>query len=226
MRTAFFIILVLILSISSGFLVFGFANMRYMASESQGPYDYNVKFGEGIEAEDLGVLVSINLSFVKTWFIGEEKNVSLEVSAEKFHSAVQNFSWRIFWIKLFTVEDGKWKNTVPHGSSFLHESEWSDSYLYQRQNVSLHITNLNYLESVDRAWFGIEMMMEVYYNNTGYGFTFYTPIGEIGPVAVLSPLYSPTSLAAISTSTIAVSTTLAHQLLSKIILRSKKKPLP
>ena len=226
MRTAFFVILVLIFSISIGFLVFGLTNMHYMASESQGPYSYNVEFGEGIEAKDLGVVVNMNLSFVKTWFVGEEKNVSLEVSAEKFNSAVQNFSWRIFWIKLFTVREGKWKNIVAQGSSFLNESERSDSYLYKRQNVSVDVVNLNYLESVDNAWFRIEIMMDVYYNNTEYSFTFYTPIGEIGPVAVLSSLYSPISLATISTVIIAVSTTLAHQLLRKINLISRKKPLP
>lgn len=224
-RTALFIILVLILSISLGFLVFGFANMHYMASEIQGPYDYNVKFGEGFEAKDLGVLVNVNLSFVKTWFVGEEKNVGLEVSAEKFHSAVQNFSWRIFRIDLFTFREGKWR-IVAYGSSFLNASEWSDTYLYKRQDVSVGSVNLNYLESVDKAWFRIEIMMGVYYNNTEYSFTFYTPIGEMGPVAILSPLYSSISLATISTATIAVSTTLAHQLLGKKTLRFRKKPLP
>ncbi len=225
-RTTLFIILVLIFSISIGSTVFVFANMHYMASETQGPYDYAVKFGEGIEAEDLGVVVNINLSFTKTWFVGEEKNVALEASAEKVSSLVQNFSWRIFWIKLFTVKDGKWKNIVAHGSSFLNESEWSDSYLYRHQNVPVHITNLNYLESVDKAWFGIEIMMSVFHNNTEYSFTFSTPRSEIGPVAVLSPLYSPISLATISTATTALITTLTPQLLRKRTLVSKKKPLP
>jgi len=197
-----------------------------MVSETQGPYDYAVKFGEGIEAEDLGVVVNINLSFTKTWFVGEEKNVALEASAEKVSGLVQNFSWRIFWIKLFTAKNGKWKNIVAHGSFFLNESEWSDSYLYKRQNVSVGVVNLNYLESVDKAWFGIEIMMSVFHNNTEYGFTFSTPRSEIGSVAVLSPLYSPISLATISTATIALSTTLTPQLLRKRTLVSNKKALP
>jgi len=227
-RTAFFVILVLILSISLGFLVFGFTNMRYEASESQGPYDYNVKFGEGDQAKNLEVVVNVNLSFAKTWFVGEEKNVGLKVSAEKVSNIVQNFSWRIFWVKLFTGRDvwGNWREIVCSGSNFLNASEWSDSYLYKRQNISVGVVNLNYLESVDKAWFKIEIMMDVYHNNTEYSFTFYTPIGEIGPVAVLSPLYSSISLAVISTTTIAVPTILAHQLLSKRTLRSNKKPLP
>lgn len=210
MRTAFFVVLVLIFSTGIGFLVFSLVNMHYLISESQGPYSYNVRFGEGIEAKDLGVVVNLTLSFDKTWFIGEEKNVSLEVSAEKVSNLVQNFSWRIFWIKLFTVKDGKWKNIVAHGSSFLDESEWSDSYLCNRQEVPVYTTNLNYLESVDKAWFEVEIMMEVYYNSTEYSFTFYTPTGEMGPVAVLSPLYSPLSLAAISTAITAASTSIAY----------------
>ncbi len=225
MRTTLFIVIVLIFSISIGFTVFTFANTHYMVSETQGPYDYAVKFGEGIEAEDLGVVVNISLSFTKTWFVGEEKNVALETSAEKVSGLVQNFSWRIFWIRLFTVKDEKWKNTIAHGSSFLNESEWSDSYLYKHQNVPVHITNLDYLESVDKAWFGIEIMMSVFHNNTEYDFTFSTPRSDIGPVAVLSPLYSPISLATISTAITAISTTLASQLLSKIALISRKKPL-
>lgn len=202
--------------------------MRYLISESQGPYNYNVRFGKGIEAKDLGVVVNMNLSFDKTWFVGEEKNVGLEVSAEKVSNAVQNFSWRIFWVKLFTGRDvwGNWRDIVGSGSNFLDESEWSDSYLYKRQNVSVGVVNLSYLESVDKAWFGIEIMMSVFHNNTEYNFTFYTPIGEIGPVAVLSPLYSPISLATTSTATIALFATLTPQLLRKRTLVSKKKALP
>jgi len=198
-----------------------------MVSETQGPYDYNVKFGEGVQAEDLGVVVNVNLSFAKTWLVGEEKNVGLEVSAEKVSNAVQNFSWRIFWVKLFTGRDvwGNWRDIVGSGSNFLDASEWSDSYLYKRQNVSVGVVNLNYLESVYKAWFGIEVMMSIFHNNTEYSFTFCTPIGEIGPVAVLSPLYSPISLATISTSITAISTTLAGQLVGKIALISRKKPL-
>jgi hypothetical protein len=225
LRITSLVILVLILSASIGSTVFVLADMHYTGSETQGPYDYVVKFGEGIEAEDLGVAVNINLSFTKTWFVSEEKNVALEVSAEKVSSLVQNFSWRIFWIKLFTVKDGKWKDIVAHGSSFLNESEWSDSHLYKHQNIPVHITNLNYLESVGKAWFGIEIMMSVFHNNTEYNFTFSTPRSEIGPVAVLSPLYSPISLAAISTSITAISTALASHLIGKIALISKKKPL-
>jgi hypothetical protein len=200
--------------------------MYYIASESQGPYDYNVRFSEGVEAKDLGVVVNMNLSFVKTWFVGEKKDVTLEVSAENVNSAVQNVSWRIFWIELFTVEEGKWKNIVAHGSSFLNESESSNAYLHQRQKVSVDVVNLNYFESAPNAWFRIGIKMDVHYNNTEYSLTSYTPIGEIGPVAVLSPLYSPISLAAISSAAVAVSTTLASQLLGKATLISRKKPLP
>jgi hypothetical protein len=231
LRTLLFIILVLLLSVSIGSTVFVFANIHYMVSETQGPYDYAVKFGEGIEAENLGVVVNINLSFTKTWFVGEEKNVALEASAEKVSDLVQNFSWRIFWIDLFTVKDAKWKDIVAHGSSFLNEREWSDSYLFKRQNISVGVVNLNYLESVDKAWFGIEIMMSVFHNNTEYGFTFSTPRSGmhacmIGPVAVLSPLYSPISLATISTATIALFTTLTPHLLRKRTLVSNKKALP
>jgi hypothetical protein len=229
-RNVSFIILVLIFAIGIGSLVFSFTNMHYAVSETQGPYEYNVKFSEGIEAKDLGVVVNTNLSFAKTWFVGEEKNVTLEISAEKVSNMVQNFSWRIFWIKLFTVREGKWKDLVGVGSYFLEletgRREWSDSYLYKRRNVSVGIANLNCFQSVDKAWFGIEIMMDVYRNNTEYSFTFYTSIGEIGPVAVLSPLCSPLSLATISTATTAISTTLAYKLHSKITLISRKKPLP
>ena len=64
-----------------GSTVFVFANMHYMASETQGLCDYNVKFDDGFQAKDLGVVVNVNLSFARTWFVGEEKNVTLEVSA-------------------------------------------------------------------------------------------------------------------------------------------------
>jgi len=217
LRTSLFIILVLLFSVIIGSTVFVFTNMRYMVSETQGPYGYDVKFGEGVQAKDLGVVVNVNLSFAKTWLVGEEKNVGLEISAEKVSNIVQNFSWRIFWVKLFTGRDvwGNWRKIVGYGSNFLNADEWNDSYLYKRQNVSVGVVNLNYFESVDKAWFGIEIMMSVFHNNTEYGFTFYTPIGEIGPVAVLSPLYSPISLATISTATIALFTTLTPQLLRK-----------
>jgi hypothetical protein len=227
LRTAFIVILVLIFSLSVGFLVFGFINMHYMASETQGPYDYNVKLGEGFQAKDLGVVVDVNLSFPKTWFVGEEKNVGLEVSAEKVSNIVQNFSWRVFWVRLFTGRDvwGNWREIVGVGSNFLDASERSDSYLYKRQDVSVGVVNLNYLESVDETWFGVEIMMDVYHNNTEYSFTFSAPIGEIGPVVVLSPLYSPISLATIATSITSIFTTLVSQLQGKITLISRKKPL-
>ena len=105
MRTSFFVILVLGVSASLGLLVYGLTHARYVTPESQGPYDYDVKFGEGIQAKDLGVKVNVSLSFAKTWFVGEEKNVDLEVSAERVSSIVQNFSWRVFWIKLYTGGD-------------------------------------------------------------------------------------------------------------------------
>jgi len=152
------------------------------------------------------------LSFTKTWFVGEERNVALEASAEKVSNLVQNFSWRIFWIKLFNVRDGKQKEIVAHGSSFLNESGWSGSYLYKHQSVPVQTINLNYFESVNNAWFEIEIMMRVFLNNTEYGFTFSTSRSEIGPVVILSPLFSPISLAIISTTTIALLTTLPLQL--------------
>ena len=214
-RTTLFIISVAVFSVIIGSTVFVFANMHYTGSETEGPYDYNVKFGEGVQSKDLGVVVDVNLSFAKTWFVGEEKNVALEASAGKVSDFVQNFSWRIFWIDLFTVKDGEWKNVVAHGSSFLNEREWSDSYLFKRQNISVGVVNLSYLESVNKAWFGIEIMMSVFYNKTEYGFTFSTQGSEIGPVAVLSPVYSPINLAIISTATMAIFTTLTPQLLKK-----------
>ena len=198
--------------------------MHYMVSGSQGPYKYHVKLGEGIEAKDLGVVVNVNLSFVKTWFVGEERKVSLQVSAEKFDGDVQNFSWRIFWVELFTVKEGRWKDIVAHGSSFLNEGEWSDTYLYKRQNVSVDVVNLNYLESAYNALFRIGIMMDIYHNNTEYSLTFYTPIGEIGSVAVLSPFYSPTSLGTISAVTTALLATLTRQLRDKVTLTYRRKP--
>ncbi len=226
MRTAFLLTLVLVLSLGVGLSVFSLTSMHYTGSEIQGPYDYSVEFGEGIETKDLEVVVSMNLSFEKIWFVGEEKNVTLEVSAEGVSSLVQNVSWRIFWIKLFSVEGGKWTDIVAHGSSFLDASEWSATYLHKRLSVPVNTVNLNYLESVDKAWFGIEIMMSVLHNNTEYEFTFYTPRSQIGPVAVLSPLYSPVSLATISTATVALFTTLAPQFLRKRTLVSSKKRLP
>jgi hypothetical protein len=223
-KTTFFIVLVAIISIGIGFTVLGVASMRYSVLQFQGPYRYEVTFGEGTQAEDLGVAVNLNLShFDGTWFVGEEENFILEVSAEKGSSMVQNFSWRIFWIELFTLREGRW-HIVGHGSVFLNETEWSDLRLHRRQDVSVGIVNLNYLESVDKAWFRIGIMMNVYHNNTDYGLTFYTPMGEIGPVSILSPLYSPVSLAMISTATTALSITLARQLLGKTTLISKKSP--
>jgi hypothetical protein len=68
--------------------------------------------------------------------------------------------------------------------------------------------------------------MSVFHNNTEYNFTFYTPRREIGPVAVLSPLHSPISLATISTATIALFTTLTPQLLRRRTLVSNKKAIP
>jgi hypothetical protein len=105
---------------------------------------------------------------------------------------------------------------VAHGASFLNESEWSDSRLYKRQDVSVSIVNLNYLELVNKAWFRIGIMMDMYYDNKEYSLTSYTSMGEIGPVTILSPLFSPISLAAIATTTIALPTTLAYLLLGKI----------
>jgi hypothetical protein len=225
-RTVTFIVVVSVFSISAGFLVFVLTNMYYMTSVSQGPYGYSVRFYDGVEAKDLGVVVNVNLSYVKTLFVGEKKDVTLEVSAEKANSAVQNFTWRIFWIELFTVEEGRLNNIVAHGSCFLNKSESSEAYLYQRQKVSVGVVNLNYLESVNNAWFRIGIMMSVNYNGTEYSLTSYTPIGELGPVAVLSPLYSSISLAAVSSATIAASTVLVSQHLSRAALISKKKPLP
>jgi len=186
-----------------------------------------VKLGEGIQAKDLGVTVNVNMSFAKTWFVGEEKNVDLEVSAERVSRVVQNFSWRVFWIRLYTGGDvqGNGRYIVGSGSNFLNASEWSTSYLYKHHNIPVGIVNLNYFESVGSAWFGVEIMMQVYHNNTGYSFTFDTLTREIGPVAVLSPLYSSTSLATISTTTTAA-IGLTYQLSTKTTLRSNKKPLP
>jgi len=227
MRTRFFVVLVLVVSASVGLLVYGFTYTRYGASESQGPYDYDVKFGEGTRAKDLGVIVNINLSFAKTWFVGEEKNVDLEVSAEKISSVVQNFSWRVFWIKLYAGGDvrGNGREIVGFGSNFLNASEWSASYLYKHQSIPVGVVNLNYFESVDAAWFDVEMMMEVYHNDTDYSFTFHAPTREIGSIAVLSPLYSSTSLATISTAIVAA-IGLTYQLSTKTTSKSDKKLLP
>jgi len=223
-RYVFSIMVLVIVSISVGSVVFALTDMHYKASESQGPYSYNVNFGEDNQAKDLGVVVNLNLSrFAKSWFVGEEKNVILEVSAEKSLNIVQNFSWRIFWVELFTFRDGSW-HKVAHGASFLNESEWSDSRLYKRQDVSVSIVNLNYLELVNKAWFRIGIMMDMYYDNKEYSLTSYTSMGEIGPVTILSPLFSPISLAAIATTTIALPTTLAYLLLGKITSVSKKIP--
>lgn len=222
-RTTFVTILILIISVGIGFLVFAFTNMLYMKSESQGPYSYDVNFDTGIRTKNLGVVVHLNLShFAKTWFVGERKNVVLDASAEKVSDLVQNFSWRIFWVELWTFKDGR-VHGVGHGSLFLNKSEWNDSYLYKRLNISVDTVNLNYLESVDKAWFEIEIMMNVYYNNTDYGFTFRTPRREIGPVTILSPLYSPISLAIISTAITAISTTVILEHSDKTILTSKKR---
>jgi hypothetical protein len=180
--------------------------------------------GKITKPKDLGVIVNLNLSrFAKTWFVGEKKNVILEASAEKSPNVVQNFSWRIFWVELFTLNDGTWYK-VAHGASFLNETEWNDSRLYKRQDVSVSIVNLSYFESVSRAWFRIGIMMDIYNNNTEYSLTFYTPMENIGPVSVLSPLFSPMILATISAATIATTTTLACQLPDKTNPVFKGKP--
>ena len=160
MRTLFLVTLVLIASISVGFLVFSLANMYYRAPQLVlGPYNYNIIFGEGIRAKDLGIIVHLNLSGIdKGWFVGEEKNVVLEISAEKIDNFVQNFSWKIFWIKLYALKDGNWK-CVAHGSSFLNGDMWSNSRLYKRQNISVVTVNMNYFESVYKAWFKIGIMI-------------------------------------------------------------------
>jgi len=207
-------------------MIYFLTNMHYATSGTQGPYSYNVNFGDGIQAKDLGVLVNINLSFGKTWFVDEEKNVTLEISAERVSNIVQNFSWRIFWVDLYTLRDGRWHG-VGVGSHFLEletgRREWSNSHLYKRQNVTVGIANLNYLESVDKAWFRIGIMMDIYHNNTQYSLTFYSPMGEIGPVAILSPLYSPIGLAISSAIATAVSTALMHQLVSRTAWAFKQR---
>lgn len=215
MRTTIYVVLTLIFSIGVGSAVSLFTSLHYAFVETQGPFVYSVKYGEGGVAEDLGVEVTLNLSFAKTWFIGEEKNVTFEASAEEASGLVHNVSWRIFSIRLYTVKDGKWENIVAFGSLFLNESETSDTFLYKHQDISVSTANLNLWESVDTAWFRIGIMMGVFHNDTEYSFTFYTPRNEIGPVAVLSPLYSPISLATIATATTALCTTLPLHLLRK-----------
>ncbi len=223
-KTTFFIVLVAVISIGVGLTVLSVASLYYSALGSQGPNRYEVTFGEGIQAKDLGVVVQLNLThFAETWFVGEDENLILEVSAEKNNNLVQNFSWSVFWVELFTFRDETW-HIVAHGSAFLNESEWSDLSLHRHEDVSVGIVNLNYLESVDKAWFRIGIMMDVFCNDSNYDLTFQTPMGEIGPVRILSPVYSPLGLAAVSTATTALSTTLVHQLKGKTTRISKKPP--
>jgi hypothetical protein len=215
--------LIAAISISVGSLVFALSNLHYTVSESQGPYNYDLSFGQDTQAKDLGVAVTLNLShFDKNWFVGERKNVVLEVSAEKYMNIVQNFSWRIFWVELFAFKDGSWQK-VAHGSYFLNESEWNDSRLYKRQNISVDVVNLNYFESVGEARFRVGIMMSVYVNNAEYSSTFYTPTWELGSVTILSPLFSPMSLATVSAAaTTLPATILTHQHLGKMTSISKK----
>lgn len=228
MRTAFLIAVIALISISVGSTVLALANIYYSASESLGPYTYEVDFGEGIHSRDLGVLVNLNLSsFARTWFVSEQMNVVLDVSMEKQSSLVQNFSWRAFWVELFAFEDRVWQ-IVAHGSAFLDQVEQNSLRLERHQVLSVGIVNLHYFESVDEAWFRVGIMMDVRHSNTEYSLTFYTPIGEIGPISVLSPLYSPVSLATIFAAattalTAAISPALARRFPSKSITLMKKK---
>lgn len=225
MKTTFFLGLIGLISISVGLTVFSLAWMRYSSLDSQGPYSYEVEYSDGVQTTDLGVSVRLNLSrFPDTWFFDEDKNVNLDVSMERHSGLVQSFSWRIFWVELFTFEDRAW-HIVATGSDFLNTTESSNLRLHRSQDIPVGIVNLNYFESVDRAWFRISIMMEVRYNNTTYSFTFYTPQGEIGPVSILSPLYSPASLAIVSTAATALSGTIVRQLLGKRNQISKKTTL-
>jgi len=224
LRTTTFNVLALLISVSVGVLVFSLTNMSCMASTSKGPYSYDVYFHDGVRTKDLGVTLNINLSnSAAIWFVGDEKNVVFDISAEKASSLVQNFSWRIFGITLETVKDERWRR-VGAGHIFLNRSELSDSYLYMRLNVSVDTVNMNYLESVGKALFRVWINMNVCYNNTEYSFDFYT-LREIGPVLVLSPIYLPISLAVVSSATAAMCAVLSHQVLSQqSAFRFKKRP--
>lgn len=224
LRTTAFNVLVLLTSVSVGFLVFGLTNMYCIASTSKDPYSYAVYFYDDVRTKDLGVTLNVNLSnSAAVWFVSDEKNVVLDISAEKASSLVQNFSWRIFGIELDTIKDGHW-HLVGVGHIFLNRSEWSDSYLYRHLNVSVDTVNMKYFESVGKAWFTVWINMNVCYNNTEYSFDFYT-LREIGPVLVLSPIYSPISLAIVSSATTATCAVLLHQVLSQqSVFRFKKRP--
>jgi hypothetical protein len=86
-------------------------------------------------------------------------------------------------------------------------------------DVAMSAVNLNYFESAGEAWLRIGILMDVYYNNTEYSMDYYTP-REIGPIAVVSALYSPIISAVLCA---AVTTILAVTISREMEIRSKKK---
>lgn len=215
MKAAFAVALILTISLGLGFTVFGLTNAIYAMTESQGPYSYDVVFYDGAQTKNLGVMVHLNLSnFAEVWFVGKPENVVLTVSAEKVSDLVANFSWRVFWINLWVFK-GKDFHQVGFGSAFLDSEDSSDSYLHRHMNMSVETVNMNYLESAASVWFTVEIMMDVFYDDIEYGLTVHTPMKEIGPIAIISPLFSSISLTLISTSTSTLVATAAFKLSRK-----------
>ena len=215
MKAASAVALILTISLGVGFTIFGLTNAIYAMTESQGPYSYDVVFYDGAQTKNLGVMVHLNLSnFAEVWFVGKPENVVLDVSAEKVSDLVANFSWRVFWINLWVFEGIDFRQ-VGFGSVFLDSEDSSDSYLHRHMNMSIETVNMNYLESAESVWFTVEIMMDVFYDNVEYSPSFHTPTKEIGPIAILSPLFSSISLTLISTSISAMIATAAFKLSRK-----------
>ncbi len=215
MKAAFAVALILTISLGAGFTVFGLTNAIYAKTESQGPYSYDVVFYDDAQTKNLGVIVHLNLSnFAGVWFVGKPENVVLDVSAEKVSDLVANFSWRVFWINLWVFERKDFRQ-VGFGSAFLDGEDSSDSYLHRHLDMSIETVNMNYLESAASVWFTVEIMMDIFYDNIDYGLTFHISMKEIGPIAILSPLFSSVSLTLISTSMSAMVATAAFKLSRK-----------
>jgi hypothetical protein len=184
------VVLAALMIIGVGSTVFVSTSSYYMRMGSQGLYSYEVYFNDGLHIKNLGVIVDVNVvSLPSTLFVGETKNMTLGISAENQSSIVENFSWSAFWVELSTSTSGRWI-LVAVGDYFLDGWESSSLLLNRQLDIPVRAVNLNYLESAGESLLRIKILMDVHYNNTEYSFDFYTP-RDIGPVAVLSPVFSP-----------------------------------
>ena len=168
------------------------------------------------QPEPLGVLVTVNVSSPNViWFADETRNITLDITAEKMAGFVQNFSWRLFWVKLWVRENSGWRSVgqgfqALSGSELIEGFEWASSSLQRQLNISVDTFNFNYLDlSINKAWVTVEVGMQVFKDNRSYGFDYSTPKTELNYVTVVPVVYQPLGLAAIAYTTTATASVAA-----------------